>query len=47
LERDPSPNLAGLSYETGYADQAHFIREFKALTGVTPSEFVAGREVFI
>jgi AraC-like DNA-binding protein len=47
LERDPSPNLAGLSYETGYADQAHFIREFKALTGVTSSEFVAGREVFI
>lgn len=37
--------LAGapLALEAGYADQSHFIREFKALAGVTPTEFAAER----
>lgn len=34
---------APLALEAGYADQSHFIREFKALAGVTPTEFVAER----
>lgn len=33
-ERDPHP------MELEFADQAHMIREFKALTGVTPGEYV-------
>lgn len=31
---------AGLALELGYFDQAHFIRDFKAMTGRTPTEYV-------
>ena len=32
-------SLTELSYEAGFYDQAHFIREFKAFTGDTPEDF--------
>jgi AraC-like DNA-binding protein len=35
----PKANLTELAYEFGYADQAHFIHDFKAFTNKTPSEF--------
>jgi len=35
-----------VSYEAGYADQAHFIREFKEFTGVPPSTLAANTEHF-
>jgi AraC-like DNA-binding protein len=38
---------APLALEAGYADQSHFIREFKALAGVTPTEFAAERRTGI
>lgn len=38
---------APLALEAGYADQSHFIREFKALAGVTPTRFVAERRTGI
>jgi len=38
---------APLALEAGYADQPHFIREFKALAGVTPTEFAAERHAVI
>jgi AraC-like DNA-binding protein len=38
---DPPP-LAGLAAALGYADQAHFARDFKAVVGRTPAAFVDG-----
>ncbi len=35
-----SQNLTQLAYLNEYADQAHFINEFKSLSGYTPSEFL-------
>lgn len=31
--------LTDLAYENEYFDQAHFIKDFKAFTGITPKEF--------
>lgn len=36
-------SMAGLAQDLGYADQAHFIRDFKALAGLTPDRFRAER----
>lgn len=36
LTRQETPSWAGISYELGYADQAHFIRDFKTFTADTP-----------
>ena len=33
-------NLTSIAYESEYFDQAHFIKDFKEFTGVTPKEFV-------
>lgn len=33
------PNLTAVAYEGDYYDQAHFTKEFKELTGLTPKEF--------
>jgi AraC-like DNA-binding protein len=35
------PSLAALAVELGYADQAHFARDFKAMVGRTPREFAS------
>lgn len=36
---DDKLNMTELSYKCGYSDQAHFINEFKALSGLTPKMF--------
>jgi AraC-like DNA-binding protein len=36
---DPQTDLTQLAQQCGYFDQAHFIKEFKAFTGQTPSEY--------
>lgn len=37
----PRPDLARVAADLGYADQAHFGRDFRAVTGLTPGEFAA------
>lgn len=36
-------SLTELGYEAGYYDQAHFIKEFKTMTGDTPEKFFSGQ----
>jgi AraC-like DNA-binding protein len=31
--------LTSIAYDCGYFDQSHFIRDFKAFTGTTPSDY--------
>lgn len=38
---DPDTKLTDLAYEFGYADQAHFIHDFRELAGRAPGEFAA------
>lgn len=41
LEQNQFNNLASLAVENGYFDQAHFIKDFKEFTGMTPKQFYA------
>ena len=43
LERGAEVDLAELALQLGYFDQAHFIRDFKALVGRPPGAYAAGR----
>jgi len=38
LAKEPSANLAGLSYLSGYFDQSHFIKDIKRITGISPGQ---------
>lgn len=39
LARNPNSPLAMIAYEVGYADQAHFSKDFKEFFGITPANF--------
>lgn len=38
LVRSSGESLTSIAFECGYYDQAHFIKEFKSYTGLTPGE---------
>ncbi|MGV3630343.1 MAG: DUF6597 domain-containing transcriptional factor [Bacteroidota bacterium] len=42
LDRGQFENLTDLAYGNGYFDQAHFIKDFKEFTGMSPKQFYAG-----
>jgi AraC family transcriptional regulator len=35
----PETSLADISFSTGFADQSHFARSFRSITGITPAVF--------
>lgn len=39
LTQNNTGNLTDIAYENGYFDQAHFIKDFKEFTGVSPKAF--------
>lgn len=39
--REPGAELAAVAADLGYADQTHFTRDFRRVTGMTPGRFVA------
>ncbi len=41
LQHNPGIGFARLSYECGYTDQSHMIKEFKLFSGCTPKEYLA------
>jgi AraC-like DNA-binding protein len=41
---NPALTLTELAYSTGYYDQAHFIREFTNLVGITPTQYDANAQ---
>jgi AraC-like DNA-binding protein len=43
VQRGAVSSWTGLAYDAGYADQAHLVREFRALAGVTPGAYAAER----
>jgi AraC-like DNA-binding protein len=40
-DRSIASSIAGVAAACGYADHAHLVREFRALAGCTPSEYLA------
>lgn len=40
-------NWAGIAYESGYYDQAHFINDFKVFSGFTPKEYLNKQSEYI
>lgn len=42
LVKGQAPSLTAIAYTGDYFDQAHFIKDFKEFTGVTPKKFYAG-----
>ncbi|CAM3907554.1 DNA-binding transcriptional activator FeaR [Vibrio aerogenes CECT 7868] len=44
LKENPHQDLARVAVEFGFSDQAHFIRECRTFTGITPKQYVKSRQ---
>lgn len=40
LRKQPAPFFTGVAYQHAYADQSHFIRDFKEFAGSSPKQFL-------
>lgn len=47
LEQNLKPEWSQLAYSCGYYDQAHFINEFRAFSGFTPSFYLGQRGEYL
>jgi AraC-like DNA-binding protein len=47
VEKEQKVSWTPLAYECGYYDQAHFIKEFQAFSGINPSSYLAERGDYI
>jgi methylphosphotriester-DNA--protein-cysteine methyltransferase len=47
LERESRVSWSFLAQEAGYFDQAHFIRDFETLSGLTPSRYLVERGEYL
>jgi AraC-like DNA-binding protein len=45
-DRGPQADWASVALDCGYFDQAHFIRDFRAFSGITPTAYEAARTTF-
>ena len=45
LKKHPHLSLTTIAHESGYYDQAHFIREYKAFTGHAPGEVLKAKHI--
>ena len=45
LKKYPAHSLTAIAYESGYYDQAHFIRDYKTYTGHTPGEVADSQHI--
>jgi AraC-like DNA-binding protein len=43
IARDDDPDWSSVAADCGYYDQPHLIHDFRRLSGLTPSEYVASR----
>ncbi len=46
LEQQQSVEWTSIAYDCGYFDQAHFIKEFKAFSGINPSSYLVQQGVY-
>jgi len=46
IRREPVIDWAGLATDCGYFDQAHFIHDFRAFSGISPTTYAACRGEF-
>ena len=45
LLNEEGENLTHVAYKSEYYDQAHFIKDFKEFTGVSPKEFLGNKNM--